>query len=130
MVRRIVDILHPATGAVIALGSVGHSVANAPRLRAALDGARIDPGFARTLVAVWHFAGASMAVLGLLVLADWWRSRAGARGSRRATVATGIFYAGFAAWALAWTGDPFWWLFAVLGACALLCGLAPRRARG
>lgn len=126
MTRRIADILYLASGILIALGGLGHSFGAVGQVQAALENARIDPRTLRLLLAVWHFAGAAMVVLGALAAADWWALRRRADVPGTVPVLLGGFYVAYGLAALAWMREPFWAIFVVYG---LMAGIAGRLAR-
>lgn len=125
--RNLPFILYALSGILIALGGAGHSFAAVAQVHAGLSGPGVDPHLIRLILAVWHFAGAAMAVLGLLVLVDAWARRKG-DGLAVLPWIVGGFYVAYGIAALAWMREPFWALFVVYGALAALSGSRVRTA--
>lgn len=127
MSNKLSSSLYLMSGILIALGGLGHSFGAVDQIHAAFASVPLDPRVARLIVAVWHFAGAAMGVLGLLVACDWWSLRQGKAGPAVLPVILGGFYVLYGAAALAWMREPFWAIFVVYGLLAGASGMAARR---
>lgn len=99
-----------ACGVLMALGAVGHSVMTGPRIQSGLAVSRLNTDLQHLLMVVWHFGGACMVLLGGLVAFS-----AGTSGLRPAAVAIAFMYVAFGLAAWAWSGMPFFAVFAALG---------------
>ena len=126
--RKIASLVFLFTGIIIALGAFGHD-SNARHLADELAKApAIDAGFASVVMAVWHFCSGCMLVLGCICVLSWWRIRNGARDVYAAPLLIAAFYLMSGVASVAYTGRPFFWLFAVLGGLLLGSSLVLRRA--
>lgn len=128
MQRTIASVVYLISGILIALGGAGHSFGAVAQIHEAFARSAIDPQIARLIVAVWHFAGAAMLALGLLVLRGWWVARRGQILDPAVPVVVGVFYVGYGAAALAWMKEPFWAIFIVYGFLAFASGLTLRKS--
>ncbi|HEY9026562.1 MAG TPA: hypothetical protein VIP05_19875, partial [Burkholderiaceae bacterium] len=72
------------------------------------------------ILAVWHFAGLAMVVLGALAAWNGWQ-RGRAAVSLGPSLAIGAAYAGYGAASVAAIHQPFFWVFVVLGLALLGC---------
>jgi len=104
-------------GLGIALGALGHSLGGLRPVQAALASAAVPDDTVRLIVAVWHFAGLCMLLLGALVLRSchlqW--TRAGRDAASWMPASIGVAYAAYGAWAVLATGQSFFVVFSVLG---------------
>lgn len=73
------------------------------------------PEMQATLIVVWHFAGLCMAVIGVLIAWSSWRD-----SLVRSAVVWAMAYVTFGVIAVAWSGQWFYGVFAVLGLGVLL----------
>lgn len=133
MVRKAVATLLALTGLLIGLGAFGHSFMGRRTLDAGLARVALDAHTDKLIYLVWYFCGGCMLVFGALVIWSAWRA---ARGDTRALAAAGLigaFYLATGALALAYMREPFWSVFVILGALALilsaLLGLDARSRR-
>jgi hypothetical protein len=123
MKRKLLSILLLLAGVVITLGGVGHSFGGVGQVQIALTDQSFQPDLVRLILVVWHFAGGSMAVLGLLVLWQWRELHRGRKAQPFVLYAIGLFYLAYGISAVLYTGAAFFAVFIVLGACVLLCTL-------
>jgi len=115
-------------GIAIALGGLGHSLEGSVPVRLALEKHGIPIPLERLVVAVWHFCGAAMVVLGVLVLGTWREFQSGRRPKGVAHYLTGAFYLAYGPAAVAYTGMAFFWVFFGLGLTVLVSSLCLSRA--
>jgi hypothetical protein len=104
-------------GLGIALGAFGHSLGGLGPVQEALARAAVPIGTVRLIVAVWHFAGLCMLLLGALALRSChlqWK-RAGREAASWMPASIGAAYAAYGAWAVLATGQSFFAVFSVLG---------------
>lgn len=127
MKRSITSSLYLVSGILIALGGLGHSFGAVDQIHEAFAKVSLDPRIVHLIVAVWHFAGASMVSLGALVLRGWWNARQGRPLDPTVPVVLGVFYVGYGLAALAWMGEPFWSVFVAYGMLAGLSGWGLRK---
>lgn len=109
-------------GVIMALGAVGHSVMTGPRIQSDLAASRLNSELQHLLMAVWHFGGACMVLLGGLVA---FTTRRPALGP--VALAIAFLYVAFGLVAWAWASGPFFAIFTALG-LGVLGGL--RLSRG
>jgi len=121
MKQKLLSALLLFAGVVVALGSVGHSFIAVTPVEQALSSHPIPASVARSILAVWHFAGACMAVLGALVVWQWRQIQRGIRGQAFVPLLVGLFYFVFGVGAVVCFGAPFFAIFAMLGGCLLVC---------
>lgn len=129
MLHKIASTLLALTGLLIGLGAFGHSFMGRRALDAGLASLPIDVHTDKLIYLVWYFCGGCMLVFGALVI---WSARKAMRGERGALFASGLvgaFYLLVGALSLIDMREPFWSVFVVLGALALvlsgLLGFAP-----
>ena len=112
-------------GATMALSALPHSLAGWPALAAQLNDAGVTPDLATGLSIGWHFGGVAMLVCGALVVHAFLPRTA--PGSP-APLVIGLAYLAFGGWAMAVSGgDPFFAVFLVPGALALVSAVLDRR---
>ena len=121
MEQKLLSALLLSTGVIVALGSVGHSFIAVVPVEQALSGQAMPAAVGRSILAVWHFAGACMAVFGALVIWQWRKIHRGARGQVFVPLLVGLFYSVFGVYAVVRFGAPFFAVFALLGGCLLVC---------
>src|SRR5258708_2046731 len=92
MKQKLLSGLLLFAGVIIALGSVGHSFLAVTPVEQALSTHSIPASVGRSILAVWHFAGACMAVFGALVIWQWRQIHRGARGQVFVPLLVGLFY--------------------------------------
>ncbi|MBX3588990.1 MAG: hypothetical protein KF796_20360 [Ramlibacter sp.] len=107
-------VLQLAMGLAMALGSIGHSVYSGPRMAAELGSSHLAVERQVLIMVVWHFAGGCMALMGSTVVAAVW-----IRQLSLAAWLVAAFYALFGVAAGVWSGQRFFFVFAVLGVGAL-----------
>lgn len=126
--RKLASAVFLMTGIVIGLGAFGHD-SNAVKLAQTLAAApALEPADIKVILAVWHFCSGCMLVFGATCVWTWWQIRKGAAGILAAPVLIGVFYVVSGLATVAYTGVPFFWLFAVLGGLLLGSALALRPA--
>ncbi len=119
MPRAIASAVFLLTGLGIGLGAFGHGSA-VRHLHAAIDGLPIDPGFASMLYVVWYFVSGCMLVFGATVVWSWLRLRMDRPVPLFACLLIGLLYLATGIAGLLYRhGDPFMWVFVVLGALLL-----------
>jgi hypothetical protein len=121
MKQKLLSALLLFSGVVVALGSVGHSFIAVVPVEQALSRHPVPASVGRSILAVWHFAGACMAILGALVVWQWRQIHRGIRGQVFVPLLIGLFYFGFGVEAVVCLGAPFFAIFAILGGCLLAC---------
>jgi len=119
--KKLLSILLLLAGAVIALGGIGHSFGGVGQVHEALANQSLQPNVFRLILAVWHFAGASMVVFGLLVLWQWRELHYGRNPQGLVLFGIGLFYLLYGVWAVLLTNSTFFSIFVVLGVSVLIC---------
>lgn len=132
MLYKTCSVLYLISGILIALGGFGHSFGAVAQIHQGLKTPGVDPHIVRLILAVWHFAGAAMVALGILVVADWIRTRSDKKPTLRIAVVVSLFYVTYGLCALAWMREPFWAIFVVYGVMtgAAAMGQVGTRAKG
>ena len=128
MARKLNAALLALTGLLIALGAFGHSFVGRRTLDAGLAQVVLDAHTDKLIYLVWYFCGGCMLVFGLLVIAG---AVLAVRGGNRwlpVSALIGVFYLVTGVVALAYMREPFWSVFVILGALALVFSLALRKA--
>lgn len=128
MLRNFSSAIYLISGILIALGGLGHSFGAVAQIREAFAGSGLDPRIVRLVLAVWHFAGAAMVALGVLMVLGWNRARSEGRLAMTVPVVISLFYVGYGICALAWMREPFWAIFVVYGAMAIGSAIGMNRA--
>lgn len=124
MFRKLNASLLALTGLLIALGAFGHSFMGRKTLDWGLARVALDAHTDKLIYLVWYFCGGCMLVFGLLVIGSAWQAwRDDSRGLPVAGL-IGIFYLLVGVLALAYMKEPFWSVFVILGASALVFSLA------
>lgn len=126
MTRKIASFALGLTGLAIFLGAFGHSFGGRRALDVGLARVALDAHTEKLIYLVWYFCGACMLVFGLLVMASAWHAWRGERRGLSATGLIGIFYLLTGVLSLAYMKEPFWSIFVVLGALALIFALTLR----
>ncbi len=127
MLRNLASAVFLLTGLAIGLGAFGHGRAVA-HLHAAIDGLPIDPSFASMLYVVWNFVSGCMLVFGATVVWSWLRLRIDRPVPLFACHLIALLYLATGAAGLIYRhGDPFMWVFVVLGGLLLASSLVLRR---
>lgn len=133
MLRKFTSALLALTGLLIGLGAFGHSFIGRRTLDAGLAALPLDAHTDKLIYLVWYFCGGCMLVFGVLVIWSAWQVMRGERRALFASGLVGIFYLLTGVVALAYMHEPFWGVFVVLGALALvlsgLLGFAPSGPR-
>lgn len=124
MTRKLISSVLALTGLVICLGAFGHSFMGRRSLDVGVARVALDAHTEKLIYLVWYFCGGCMLVFGLLVIATAWRAWHGARSGLFASGLIGIFYLLTGALSLAYMKEPFWSIFVILGASALISSLA------
>lgn len=106
--------LQGLSGALMALGALGHSLARGPQVRADLAAAGVNVDLQQLVMVVWHFGGVCMVLLGGVVMLA-----VRVRVLLPAACVVGTTYTAFGLVAWAWSGMPFFAVFTVLGLTAL-----------
>lgn len=123
MSRKILSSALALTGLLISLGGFGHSFMGRRTLDIGLAHVALDAHTEKLIYLVWYFCGGCMLVFGLLVIASAWRAWRGEKDGLPATGLIGIFYLLTGVLCLAYMKEPFWSVFVVLGALALVLSL-------
>lgn len=118
--RTVFTLMLLGAGIAMTLGGLGHSLEGIEPVRAALEKQGVAGPIGQLIVAVWHFGGASMIAFGLLVLVQWRAFRIGRNPGRFAQYLVAALYLVYGAWAVAFTGSPFFWTFFGLGLIVLV----------
>lgn len=121
--NKLVSWAHVAVGVLIALGAFGHSVAGVEPVKLAL--ATVAAPTAALILAVWHFTGLCMVLLGGLAAWNGWQRR-GTAVSLLPSLLIGLAYAGYGLATVLLIQQPFFWVFVVLGVALLACVAASR----
>lgn len=124
MFRKITSTLLATTGLLIGLGAFGHSFMGRKSLDIGLAGLPLDAHTDKLIYLVWYFCGGCMLVFGVLVIWSAWQALRGGRRALFASGLVGIFYLLTGVLALASMREPFWSVFVILGALALLLSAA------
>lgn len=112
---RLRTVLGLIAGAILVLSSAAHSLLGWKGLRARLETAQAPPDLILGLAAGWHFAGGAMLAFGLIVLAIFAKRLRGEAVSSLPALIIAILYLISGAWAMAATGNPFFFIFIVPG---------------
>lgn len=123
MIRKIISSALALTGLLMGLGAFGHSFMGRRALDVGLARAALDAHTEKLIYLVWYFTGGCMLVFGLLVIAGAWRAWRGERRGLSAVGLIGLFYLLTGVLSLSYMKEPFWSVFVVLGALALVCSL-------
>ena len=129
MARKLHASLLALTGLLIALGAFGHSFVGRKTLDVSLTHVALDAHTDKLIYLVWYFCGGCMLVFGLLVIVSAWHAW---RGENRALFVSGLigaFYLLVGVLSLAYMKEPFWSVFVILGALALIFSLALTKTR-
>ena len=124
MGRKLVSLALALIGLLIGLGALGHSFVGRKILDTGLARVALDTHTDKLIYLVWYFCGGCMLVFGLLVIASAWHAW---RGENRALFVSGLigtFYLLVGVLSLAYMKEPFWSVFVILGALALIFSLA------
>ena len=120
MLRKLTSTLLALTGLLIGLGAFGHSFMGRKTLDAGLASLPLDAHTDKLIYLVWYFCGGCMLVFGVLVIWSAWRALRGERIALFASGLVGVFYLLTGLASLAYMREPFWSVFVILGALALL----------
>ncbi|MGH8313460.1 MAG: hypothetical protein ACRER9_09270, partial [Gammaproteobacteria bacterium] len=118
------SVLLGLTGLLIGLGAFGHSFMGRKTLDAGLARVALDVHTDKLIYLVWYFCGGCMLVFGLLVIASAWYAWRGDSRGLPVSMLIGIFYLLTGVLSLAYMREPFWSVFIILGALALIFSLA------
>lgn len=125
--KKFFSIIYLITSLFIALGAAGHSFAGIEKVHAELTRLKTDPAVYKLIIAVWHFAGVCMVLLGILAVFAWTRITRGEKSLVIIPLATGLFYIVYGTAAVAYTGAAFFTVFIVLGTLLLVSAMFLRR---
>jgi len=120
MLRKLTSTLLALTGLLIGLGAFGHSFMGRKTLDAGLASLPLDAHTDKLIYLVWYFCGGCMLVFGVLVIRSAWKALRGERIALFASGLVGVFYLLTGLASLAYMREPFWSVFVILGALALL----------
>lgn len=120
MLRKLTSTLLALTGLLIGLGAFGHSFMGRKTLDAGLASLPLDAHTDKLIYLVWYFCGGCMLVVGVLVIWSAWKALRGERSALFASGLVGVFYLLTGLASLAYMREPFWSVFVILGALALL----------
>ena len=120
MLRKLTSTLLALTGLLIGLGAFGHSFMGRKTLDAGLASLPLDAHTDKLIYLVWYFCGGCMLVFGVLVIWSAWKALRGERSTLFASGLVGVFYLLTGLASLAYMREPFWSVFVILGALALL----------
>jgi hypothetical protein len=124
MTRKLLSLGLALTGLLIGLGAFGHSFIGRKALDAGLAHVVLDAHTDKLIYLVWYFCGGCMLVFGLLVIWSAWRAWRGENRGLSVSGLIGIFYLLVGVLSLAYMQEPFWSVFVILGAFALVFSLA------
>lgn len=125
--QRFRSILGLVAGAAMILSSAAHSLVGWKQLKAALKQAQAPADLVATLAMGWHFGGVAMLAFGFILVALFTHRLRGNAVSLRPAIVIGTVYVVYGVWALAVSGfDPFFLVFVIPGALALVASIAPR----
>jgi uncharacterized membrane protein HdeD (DUF308 family) len=100
---------------VIGLGAFGHAHA-VHNVHEAIDQFPINSAISQTLYIVWYFVSGAMLAFGVTLLWIWFRLRARDTSSLFPAFVIGALYVIFGVCAAIYRpGDPFWFVFIILG---------------
>jgi dolichyl-phosphate-mannose--protein O-mannosyl transferase len=102
-----------AAGAILLLSSAAHGLLGWPGLRTQLTAAGVPGDLLFGLMIGWYFGSVSMIVFGVIVLHLFARRFRGERLPAFAAVVIGTAYLAFGGWALAASGNMFFFIFIV-----------------
>jgi hypothetical protein len=111
---KVRDLCGIIAGVVLILSSGAHSLMGWPAMRQQLADAGASADLQTGLKAGWQFGGAAMLAFGVIVLSIF-IARPGPRASRAPAAAIAALYMLFGVWALAMSGNPFFFIFIVPG---------------
>ncbi len=120
MFRKFASTLLALTGLLIGLGGFGHSFMGRKALDAGLASLPLDAHTDKLIYLVWYFCGGCMLVFGMLVVWSAWKAARGEGNPLFASGLVGVFYLLTGLASLATMREPFWSVFVILGALALL----------
>ncbi|HET7930595.1 MAG TPA: hypothetical protein VFL63_04295 [Rhodanobacteraceae bacterium] len=126
MFRKVVASALALTGLLIGLGAFGHSFMGRKALDTGLAGMPLSAHTEKLVYLVWYFCGGCMLVLGLLVIWSAWQAGQGENRGLFASTLIGIFYVLTGALALGYMREPFWSVFVILGALAMVLSVTLR----
>lgn len=115
------------TSLFIILGAAGHSFSGVVKVHTALKAVNIDAAVFELIIAVWHFAGVCMLLLGLLAVFAWGRIKRGEKSLMIIPVTIGMFYLLYGIAASVYTRAVFFTIFILLGAMLLVSSMFIRR---
>ena len=109
------DVMGFVSGALMVLSSAAHSFVGWPTLRTELGKTNAPPELVTGLTLGWHFAGAAMLTIGVVVLLQFREVRRTPSASLRPSQFVALVYLAFGSGALALVRDPFLFVFIVPG---------------
>lgn len=124
MLRKLVSPALALTGLLIGLGAFGHSFIGRRALDAGFARVALEAHTDKLIYLAWYFCGGCMLVFGLLVMASAWRAWRGENHLLPVSTLIGLFYLLTGVLSLAYMKEPFWSIFVILGASALVFSLA------
>jgi hypothetical protein len=117
-----------ASGLVLLLSSLAHSLLGWKQIGAELAAAGTPPDLTGALAAGWHFGGVAMAAFAAIVLIAWRRARAGDPSGLVVAQVVGATYLAFGTAAFVLRSfDPFFMIFVLPGAALFFCARGVRR---
>lgn len=125
--KKFFSLIYLLTSLFIALGAAGHSLFSVEKIKSAHAAVKADPVIFKLIIAVWHFAGVCMVLLGILAVFAWTRIRRGEKSLLVIPVTIGLFYLLYGMAASAYTGAVFFSVFVILGALLLVSAMFIRR---
>lgn len=117
--KKLFSLLLLIAAIVIALGGFGHSLSGVAPVQQALTTAAVDPHVSLLILAVWHFAGMAMVMLGLIALWQWREVRGGRQPKSFPLYLIALSYLVYGVAAMLFTGSAFFSIFTILGVAVL-----------
>jgi hypothetical protein len=125
--RKLASGIYLLTAALIGLGAFGHGSHASHLAELLAKSPAIEPPLAAVLIAVWYFVSGCMLVFAAIAIHTWLRARRGERGIYFASDLIGAFYVIVGATTVAYTRQPFFLVFLVLGILLIASSWVIRR---
>lgn len=126
--RKAASVVYLLTAILIGLGAFGHGSHAGHLAEVLARSPTVEPSLAAVLIVVWYFVSGCMLVFAAIAIWTWLRARRDERNMYFASDAVGVLYAVVGIVAVATTGQPFFWVFLVLGVLLLASSWIMRRA--
>jgi hypothetical protein len=130
ILRKLASAIFLLDSLAIGLGAFGHG-SQVRHVHAAIDTFPIEPDMHSMIYVVWYFISGCMLTFGATLVWVWQRLRNGDRQRFFAAVLIGVLYLAIGIFGLVYRhGDPFMYVFVVLGCVLLLSGYILAVPRG